>query len=113
VLHVESKLYPLVVGDRVGVGHNAILHGCRIESRCLIGMGAMILNNARIGTGSIVAAGAVVPENTVVPPGSLIMGLPGKVRRQLTDEDLQRIDRNVASYDRLKNLYLAERNGSS
>ncbi len=113
VLHVESELYPLVVGDRVGVGHNAILHGCQIESRCLIGMGAMILNNARIGTGSIVAAGAVVPENTVVPPGSLIMGLPGKVRRQLNDEDLQRIDRNVASYDRLKNQYLAERNGSS
>ena len=113
VLHVESELYPLVVGDRVGVGHNAILHGCQIESRCLIGMGAVILNNVRIGTGSIVAAGAVVPENAVVPPGSLIMGLPGKVRRQLNDEDLQRIDRNVASYDRLKNQYLAERNGAS
>ncbi len=64
----------------------------------------------RIGSGSIVAAGAVVP---VLPPGSLIMGLPGKVRRQLNDEDMQRIDRNVASYDRLKNQYMAERNGSS
>jgi len=113
VLHVETDLYPLVVGERVGVGHGAILHGCRIESRCLVGMGAILLNNVRIGTGSIVAAGTVVPENTVIPPGSLFMGVPGRLCRQLTEEDYQRIDRNIATYARLKDQHLAERRGNS
>lgn len=109
VLHVEESLYPLVVGDRVTVGHGVILHGCRIESRCLIGMGAVILNNARIGAGSIVAAGAVVPEHVVVPPGSLCLGVPGKAQRALRQEESQRIDHGADSYARLKDQFLAER----
>lgn len=108
VLHVEEGLYPIVLGDRVTVGHGVILHGCRIESRCLIGMGAVILNNARIGSGSIVAAGAVVPEHAVIPPGSLCIGVPGKVQRPLRDEEAQRIDHGAEAYARLKDLFLAE-----
>lgn len=111
VLHGETNLHPVILEDRVGVGHGAILHGCRIESRCLIGMGAIVLNGAQIGAGSIVAAGAVVPERTVIPPGSLFMGVPGKVHRQLNEKDFERIDRTVAVYVRLKDQYLAERQG--
>jgi len=109
VLHVEGGLYPLVLADNIGVGHQAILHGCTVEPGCLISMGAIVLNNARVGEGSIVAAGAVVPENTVVPPGSLYMGVPARLIRKLGDEDRERIQRNIASYLRLKDQYLSER----
>ena len=109
VLHVEGDNAPLLIGERVAVGHNVILHSCRIEPRCLIGMGAIILNNVEIGSGSIVAAGSVVAENTVIAPGSLFMGVPGRLRRQLTESDYERIDRNIKDYVRLKNEYLAER----
>lgn len=108
VLHVETNRFALELGDRVTVGHSAILHGCRIGSRCLIGMGSIILNNAEIGSECIIAAGTVIPENAVVPAGSLCMGAPGVVRRKLTDADLQRIDRGADNYLRLKDLYLAE-----
>ena len=70
------------------IGHSAVVHGCTIEDRCLIGMGAILLNGCRIGTGSIVAAGALVTEGMVVPPGSMVMGSPAKVRRAAdADED--------------------------
>jgi len=98
VLHVMRDEHPLVVGDSVTVGHGVILHGCTIESRVLIGMGAVILNGARIGAGSIIAAGTLVPEGTVVPPASLFMGHPGKFRRALTPEDQNTIDRYAARY---------------
>ncbi len=98
VLHVMKDEYPLVLGDSVTIGHGAVLHGCTIESRVLVGMGAIILNNARIGTGSIIAAGTLVPEGTVVPPGSLFMGHPGKFRRALTPEDQASIDGYAARY---------------
>ena len=84
VLHVMRDTNPLILGDDVTVGHAVVLHGCTIESRCLIGMGSIILNGAKICTGSIIAAGTLVPERTVVPPGSLFMGQPGKFRRTLT-----------------------------
>ena len=98
VLHVMKDQYPLVVGDSVTIGHGVILHGCTIESRVLVGMGAVILNGAKIGAGSIIAAGTLVPEGTVVPPGSLFMGYPGKFRRALTLEDQDTIDRYAARY---------------
>jgi len=109
VVHVETDLYPTILEDNVGVGHSVILHGCRIESRCLIGMGAIVLNGAVIGTGSMIAAGALVPERTVIPPGSLFLGFPGKVTRKLTEGDYERIDRNIAAYRKAKDQYLAER----
>ncbi len=111
VVHVETDFYPTILEDNVGVGHSVILHGCRIEARCLIGMGAIVLNGAVIGTGSIIAAGALVPERTVIPPGSLFLGFPGKVARKLTEADYERIDRNLASYRKAKDQYLAERGG--
>src|ERR1700728_1666743 len=86
VLHGMRYKYPVMVGDWVTIGHNATVHGCVIEDACLIGIGATILNNARIGEGSIVAAGAVIPENTIIPPRSLVAGVPGKVRRDLTSD---------------------------
>ncbi|HVB58358.1 MAG TPA: gamma carbonic anhydrase family protein [Candidatus Acidoferrales bacterium] len=98
VLHVQHDEYPLTLGDNITVGHNAILHGCTIESRCLIGMGSIILNGAKIGTGSIIAAGALIPERMEVPPGSVVMGQPGKIRRSTTAADLDAIDRNAERY---------------
>jgi carbonic anhydrase/acetyltransferase-like protein (isoleucine patch superfamily) len=108
VLHVMRDDYPLAVGDGVTIGHGVVLHGCTIESRVLVGMGSVILNDARIGAGSIIAAGTLVPEHTVVPPGSLIMGHPGKFRRALTAEDQETIDRYAARYVEYAQSYKAE-----
>jgi carbonic anhydrase/acetyltransferase-like protein (isoleucine patch superfamily) len=108
VLHVMRDTNPLVLGDNVTVGHSVTLHGCTIESRCLIGMGSIILNGVVIGSGSIVAAGTLIPERTVIPPGSLVMGSPGKVRRPLTEEDQQSIDRYAQNYFEYKEIYKAE-----
>lgn len=107
VLHGMKDLYPVILGDEVTVGHNATLHGCTIENLCLIGMGSVILNNARIGSGSIIAAGSVVAEDTVVPPRSLFMGTPARFRRHLTDEDLAVIRRYASHYVAYKDSYLA------
>ncbi len=98
VLHGMRHLYPVHVGDGVSIGHNATVHGCVIEDHCLIGIGARVLNNARIGEGSIVAAGAVVPEGMVVPSRSLVMGLPARVRRAVTDEDYDLIRMYARNY---------------
>ena len=108
VLHVMRDEHPLILGDSVTIGHASVLHGCAIESRCLIGMGAIILNGAKIGTGSIVAAGTLVPEGAVVPPGSLFMGHPGKFRRHLTAEDLASIDAYAARYVEYAEIYKGE-----
>src|ERR1700757_2425424 len=97
-LHGQRYLYAVTVGDWVTIGHNATVHGCVVEDACLIGMGVTILNDARIGEGSIVAAGAVIPENTVVPPRSLVAGVPGKVRRELGDEDRKLILQYAGNY---------------
>jgi carbonic anhydrase/acetyltransferase-like protein (isoleucine patch superfamily) len=108
VLHVMGDDHPLSIGDGVTVGHGVILHGCTVESRCLIGMGSIILNGAKIGTGSIVAAGTLVAEGAVVPPGSLFMGHPGKFRRALTAEDLESLDGYAARYVEYKETYKNE-----
>ena len=97
VLHADPGA-PLSIGDRVSIGHLAVLHGCTVESDVLIGMGAIVMNNARIGSGSLVAAGAVVLEGTEVPAGSLVAGVPGKVRRPLTDEELEQVRTNALRY---------------
>ncbi|MCX4751507.1 gamma carbonic anhydrase family protein [Kitasatospora sp. NBC_01287] len=101
-LHADPG-FPLVVGERVTVGHNAVLHGCAVEDDVLVGMGARVLNGARIGRGSLVAAGAVVTQGAVVPPGSLVAGVPAKVRRPLTEEEAAGIKANAEGY-----LLLAE-----
>jgi carbonic anhydrase/acetyltransferase-like protein (isoleucine patch superfamily) len=108
VLHVMRDEHPLVLGDDVTVGHAVTLHGCTIESRCLIGMGAVLLNGVTVGTGSIVAAGALVLEGTKIPAGSLVVGHPAKVRRQLTGIDQASIDAYAKRYVEYKNIYRHE-----
>ena len=99
---------PVVVEDWVTVGHRAVIHGCTIESHCLIGMGAVLLNNVRVGEGSIVAAGAVVAEDTVIPPHSLYMGVPAKLRRELKETEQAFIDMHAVHYLQYKDEYLAQ-----
>jgi gamma-carbonic anhydrase len=107
-LHCDAGLYPLVIGNRVTVGHQAMLHGCTIEDDCLIGIGAIVLNGARIGAGSVVAAAALVPEGTVIPPGSMAMGMPAKIRRQVTEEEAERFRLNAEHYVELGQIYRGE-----
>ena len=109
VLHGMRYKHPVVVGSWVTIGHNATVHGCVIEDACLIGMGAVVLNNARIGEGSIIGAGAVIPENTVVPANTLWAGVPGKERRRLDPEERDSILRYARNYLDYTVNYLKER----
>ena len=90
--------FPLVIGTGVTVGHRVILHGARIDDDVLVGMGSVVMNGAHIGTGSIVAAGAVVTQGKEFPPRSVIAGIPAKVVRQATDDDMAHIQGNAAAY---------------
>jgi carbonic anhydrase/acetyltransferase-like protein (isoleucine patch superfamily) len=92
ICHDTGGLSQVRVGDRVTVGHRAILHGCTIEEDCLIGMGAIVMDNAVIGRGSIVGAGAIVLANRIVPPGSMVLGAPGRVVRDVTAKERGWID---------------------
>ena len=104
VLHGMRHLYPVHVGEGVSIGHNATVHGCIVEDNCLIGIGARVLNNARIGEGSIIAAGCVIPEGITIPSRSLVTGVPGKVRRAITDADYNLIQMYARNYlDYLEN----------
>jgi carbonic anhydrase/acetyltransferase-like protein (isoleucine patch superfamily) len=107
VLHTMAGS-PTFVGEGVTVGHRAVLHGCRVEDHCLIGMAAVLLNNVVVGEGSIVAAGALVAENTVIPPRCLYMGVPARFHRALTDADRAFIDLHAANYFEYKETYLNE-----
>jgi carbonic anhydrase/acetyltransferase-like protein (isoleucine patch superfamily) len=107
VVHVMAEKHPTDVGDEVTVGHSVILHGCTVEDRCLIGMGAILLNGAKVGTGSIVAAGTLLTEGTLIPPGSLVMGLPGRVKRALSQNEIDSIIDSAANYVRYRLHYQA------
>ena len=98
VIHVTTDISPTRIGDEVTVGHNAIIHGATIEDRCLIGMGSIIMDDVVVGEGSIVGAGAVVPPNMIIPPRSLVVGLPAKIVRQTTDEELKMIIERAQHY---------------
>ncbi|QNO15739.1 gamma carbonic anhydrase family protein [Alkalicella caledoniensis] len=103
VLHVDTNT-PLVIGEGVTVGHNAVLHGCTIEDFTLVGMGSTVLDGAVIKTGSIVGAGSLVPPSKTFDQGSLIVGLPGKAVRQTTDTEKEKIYKSVGIYlDMAKN----------
>lgn len=112
VLHGMRYLYPVTVGEMVTIGHNATVHGCTLEDAVLVGIGAVVLNDARVGEGSIIAAGAVIPEHAVIPPRSLVVGIPGKVKRALGEEDHMEILRYAQNYLDYTEIYLAERRGS-
>ncbi|MEV0280084.1 gamma carbonic anhydrase family protein [Streptomyces sp. NPDC050610] len=105
-VHVDPG-FPVTVGERVSVGHNAVLHGCTVEDEVLIGMGATVLNGAHIGAGSLIAAQALVPQGMRVPPGSLVAGVPAKVKRQLTEEEREHIRENAAMYLELAKAHRA------
>jgi gamma-carbonic anhydrase len=109
VLHVDhDDEFKLQIGNRVTVGHRVVLHGCRIEDDALIGIGAIVLNGAHIGKGAIVAAGALVPEGMMVPANSVVMGVPGKVRREVTAEERERFQTNVQNYVKNTQIYKEE-----
>ncbi|PBC65311.1 gamma carbonic anhydrase family protein [Streptomyces sp. Tue6028] len=105
-LHVDQG-FPITIGERVSVGHNAVVHGATVEDDCLIGMGATVLNGAVIGAGSLVAAQALVPQGMQVPPGSLVAGVPAKVKRQLTAEEREGISLNGTLYVELAKAHRA------
>lgn len=96
-VHVDRGS-PVVIGEDVSVGHNAVVHGCTIGDGSLIGMGSVVLNGAVIGAGCLIAGGAVVLEDTVIPDGSLVAGVPAKVRRELSAEERAGLLRNAAAY---------------
>ncbi len=97
VLHADAG-FPCTLGNDISVGHSAVVHGATVEDGCLVGMSATIMNGSVIGIQSLVAAGALVLEGTVVPPRSLVAGVPAKVRRELTDEEVASLGTNSAHY---------------
>jgi len=108
VIHVKDGSHATIIEDEVTVGHNVTLHGCYVERGSLIGIGSIILDDVRIGSHSIVAAGALVSPGTVVPPRSLVMGLPAKVKRTLTDEEVAGLDVFWKNYVRYTRMYKEE-----
>ena len=106
VIHVNTGTHPTILEDEITVGHRVTLHGCYVESGCLVGIGSIILDGARIGGKSLIAAGSLVTPNTQIPPRSLVMGAPARVKRELTDDELAKISRNWQSYVELKQAYV-------
>lgn len=108
VVHVMRAQYPTILADHVTVGHSVTLHGCRIGSFCLIGMGATVLNDAELGEECIVAAGTLVPQGMRVPPRSLVIGVPARIRRPITDKEREGLREYAEHYYEYKEAYLAE-----
>jgi carbonic anhydrase/acetyltransferase-like protein (isoleucine patch superfamily) len=105
MIHVSSTFGPTIIEDEVTVGHRVTLHGCHVERQCLIGMGAIVMDEARIGEQSIIGAGALVSPGTVIPPRVLAIGSPARVKRDLTDEELAYLDKSWRNYVELKSHY--------
>ena len=105
VIHVTRETHPTVVGDDVTVGHSVTLHGCTVNDGCLIGIGAIVLDGAVIGASSLVAAGSVVAPGTQIPPRSLVMGSPGRVKRELTEDECTNIHSFAERYIRYQEDY--------
>lgn len=106
VVHVDSGGWPTQIGDDVTIGHRVIVHGCTIADRVLVGMGAIIMNGAKIGEDSIIGAGSLVTENTVIPPRSLALGSPCKVKRELSETEIQFIKLSALHYAERASEYL-------
>lgn len=109
--NVTAHLYegfPLVIEDEVTVGHNAILHGCTVKKRCIVGMGATILDGAEIGEESIIGANTLIPSGKKIPPRSLVVGSPGKVIREITDKDVELIQLSIDTYVQKGKEYMLE-----
>jgi carbonic anhydrase/acetyltransferase-like protein (isoleucine patch superfamily) len=106
VIHVSSKTHPTILEDEITVGHRVTLHGCYVETGCLIGIGAILLDGVRVGKNSLVAAGSLLTPNTVIPSNSLVMGAPARVKRELKDEELARLQTSWRNYIELKKQYI-------
>lgn len=108
VIHVRNGSHPTILEDEVTVGHSVTLHGCYVERGSLIGIGSILLDDVRVGAHSIVAAGALVSPGTIIPPRSLVMGLPAKVKRELSDEEVAGLDVFWQNYVELTKNYKKE-----
>lgn len=103
VIHVRHGTHPTILEEEVTVGHSVTLHGCYVERGCLIGIGSIVLDDVRVGERSLVAAGSLVSPGTIIPPRSLVMGLPARVKRPLTDEEVANLEvfwKNYVDYTR-------------
>lgn len=105
VIHVSSETHSTVLEEEITVGHRVTLHGCHVERRCLIGIGAILLDGVRVGENSIVAAGSLLTPGTIIPPRSMVMGSPAKVKRELTADEIAYLDRSWQNYVKLKQHY--------
>jgi carbonic anhydrase/acetyltransferase-like protein (isoleucine patch superfamily) len=105
IIHVSSKTHPTIVEDEVTLGHRVTLHSCHIETGCLIGIGAIILDGVRVGRDSLIAAGSLVTPNTQISPRSLVMGSPARVKRELTDDEIYNQARFWQNYTNLLRIY--------
>jgi gamma-carbonic anhydrase len=112
VLHVSRATHATVLEENITVGHRVTLHGCYVEKNCLIGIGAIVLDGARIGKNSLVAAGSLVTTGTQIPERSLVMGAPARVKRQLTDEEVARLEDSAQNYVTLSEIYRREQTQS-
>jgi len=106
-IHVTHDRWPTVIAEEVTIGHGAIVHGCTVKRGALIGMGSRVLDGAVVGESALVGAGALVPEGMIVPPRTLVVGVPARVKRPLTDEELARLDQSWRNYIDYKEKYLA------
>ncbi len=106
LIHVSRQGPPVIIGDRVTIGHKATIHGSKIDNDVLIGMGAILLDGVEIGEHSVVAAGTVLTENTKIPPYSLVAGVPGKIKKSFTEEEVRRFDYFHRHYLELKEEYI-------
>jgi gamma-carbonic anhydrase len=109
VLHTRTGEFPTILEDEVTVGHSVTLHGCYVEHGSLIGIGSIVLDDVRIGAQSLVAAGSLVSPGTIIPPRSLVMGMPARVKRPLTDEEVLSLDRYWQNYVEYSLAYLNEK----
>ena len=108
VIHVTSRTHPTVIGDEVTVGHRAVLHGCTVKDRCLVGIGSVVLDGAVVGPEAVIGAGALVPPGMVVPPRTLVMGSPAKVKRDLSAAEVDALGKSADNYVEYAARYAAE-----
>ncbi len=108
IIHVTNGRFPTIIGNYVTVGHGVMLHGCTIKDRSLVGIGSIVLDDVVIGEESFIAAGSLVTPGTVIPPRSMVMGSPARVRREVTEDEIARIDIHWRHYIEYKNNYLAD-----
>jgi gamma-carbonic anhydrase len=108
IVHVTHDTQPTILGDDLTVGHHVVLHGCTIKDRVLVGMGAIIMDGVVIEENCVVGAGALITERTIVPPNSLVLGVPAKVKRPVTEQELAWIRESAQNYVRYARQYLAD-----